>query len=65
MSDARWRSTSDVTLPTPAPTSRARIRRVGEVEAWRGRTEEGIVQRVGMSRWRNWREVSESTLGSD
>ena len=65
MSDARWRRTSDVTLPTPAPTSRARIRRVGEVGAWRGRTDEVIVQSVGMSRWRNWREVSESTLGSD
>lgn len=64
-SETRWRRTSDVTRPTPAPTSRALTRLVSDGGADRLRNGDGTVQSSGKRSRRKRRDPSASTRGSD
>jgi hypothetical protein len=61
-SEIRWRRTSAVTRPMPAPTSNALVLGVNEMGA-SGRMADGTTQRSGNSCMRNWREPRASTRG--
>lgn len=64
-SDTRGRRTSDVTRPTPAPTSRALKRLVSDGGAETLRNGDGTVDSSGSRSRRKRRDPRESTRGSD